>query len=41
MTLKEFVLMCLKVENEYHNTNILPKGDIQQIVQRRWKKEQK
>lgn len=41
MSLKEFVLMCLKVENEYHKTDILPKEDIQAIVQRRWKKEQK
>ncbi len=39
MSLKEFVLMCLKVENEYHKTDILPKEEIQAIVERRWKKE--
>jgi CRISPR/Cas system Type II protein with McrA/HNH and RuvC-like nuclease domain len=39
MSLKEFVLMCLKVENEYHKTDILPKEDIQAIVERRWEKE--
>lgn len=41
MSLKEFVLMCLKVENTYHNSDILPKNVIQGIVQRRWKKESK
>ena len=41
MSLKEFVLMCLKVENEYHKTDILPKEEINKIVQRRWKKESK
>lgn len=40
-SLKEFVLMCLKVENVYHNSNILPKNVIQDIVQRRWRKESK
>ncbi len=41
MSMKEFVLMCLKVENEYHNTELLPKEDIQKIIQRRWRREQK
>jgi 5-methylcytosine-specific restriction endonuclease McrA len=39
-SLKDFVLLCLKVENKYHNTEILPKDIIQQIVERRWRKEQ-
>ena len=39
-SLKDFVLMCLKIENVYHNTHILPKEIIQNIVRRRWRKEQ-
>ena len=41
LSLKDFVLLCLKVENKYHNTKILPKEVIQNIVQRRWRKESK
>ena len=40
-SLQEFVLMCLKVENKYHKTDILPKGVIQNIVERRWQNERR
>ena len=41
MSLSDFVLMCHKVANEYHNTEIFPKEVAMDIVQRRWKKERK
>jgi len=39
MSLKDFILLCLKVENKYHNTELLPKDVIRQIVEKRWRKE--
>ncbi len=39
LTMYDFVLMCLKVENKFHKTDYLPKEVIQEIVQRRWRRE--
>ena len=40
-SLKEFVLMCLKVENVYRYTSVLSKVDVKKIVEKRWRREQR
>ena len=39
LTMYDFVVMCSKVGNKFHKTDYLPKDVIQEIVQRRWRRE--
>jgi hypothetical protein len=39
-SLVDFVLLCTRVENTFHNTDILPKESVNCIVRRRWRREQ-
>lgn len=40
MSLVDFVLLCTKVENTFHKTDILSGESINRIVRRRWVREQ-
>jgi len=40
-SLKDFLLMCVKIDNKFHNTDILPREEVMKIVKKRWKRENK
>ena len=39
MSLKDFVLLCTKVQQVFYKTDVLPKDVVEQIVQQRWYRE--